>query len=61
MDLYEETRVIPEQERRLPYDSHWSEKMHAISARELYGVITEQMKDRLDQTPPATSPAPQPR
>lgn len=41
VDLYEDTIIIPELERRLKYDGHWSKKIHQISAEELAKYITK--------------------
>lgn len=46
VDLYDDTKGIPAPERRLPYDPHWSEKIHELSAEGLYKMIAEQTKNR---------------
>ncbi len=40
VDLYEETISIPEIQRRLPHDGHWSERIHFISAINLHNIIS---------------------
>ena len=55
VDLYEETRHLPETERRLPYDPHWSARMHELAARALYEVLVERM-DGWAQQPKALPP-----
>jgi hypothetical protein len=44
VDLYEDTIIIPEQERRLKHDGHWSKKIHQISAEKLSKYITKYSK-----------------
>ena len=39
VDLFNDTISIPREDRRLPYDGHWSPRMHAISARALGDFI----------------------
>lgn len=41
VDLADEARELSPSERRLPYDAHWSERMHSISAERLFETITE--------------------
>ena len=41
VDLAEAVSRIPPEQRRLPYDGHWSRKMHAISAQHLYDAIRQ--------------------
>jgi hypothetical protein len=39
VDLYDMSKALPDTERQLPYDGHWSRKMHAISAMKLADAI----------------------
>lgn len=39
VDLYDQTVIIPEYERRFPHDGHWSERIHRMSAEALSARI----------------------
>jgi len=39
VDVAAETSAIPSDERRLPWDPHWSVKMHAVMAEGVYSTI----------------------
>lgn len=41
VDLHEEVARLAPSERRLPYDGHWSPKVHSISAEHLYRTILQ--------------------
>lgn len=39
VDLAERVNAIPPAERRLPFDPHWSARMHALMGEGIYGAI----------------------
>lgn len=41
VDLYEDTKNLTREERRLPHDGHWPENIHTISAKRLFDKIRE--------------------
>jgi hypothetical protein len=45
IDLSDATGSIPPQDRRLPYDGHWSPLMHSISARAIGDFILGRMPE----------------
>jgi len=44
LDLFDETVGLSDKQRHLSYDSHWSEKLHSISAGKLYETILSHKK-----------------
>ena len=42
VDLYDDAISLKSEDRRLPYDGHWSKNMHTISARNIYDLLTHQ-------------------
>ena len=39
VDVYDQAMTLGAENARLPYDGHWTEEMHDISAEALYGTI----------------------
>jgi len=39
VDLYDETILLSDEERRTPHDGHWSKRIHVISGDKLYDAI----------------------
>lgn len=40
VDMFEETSELSSDERKLPFDGHWSPKVHSISAKKLFETIS---------------------
>jgi len=45
VDLYENALSLQPEERRLPYDGHWSVQMHMLSAEYLYEALIHQEEE----------------
>lgn len=48
VDLYEDTENLMREERRLPHDGHWPEKIHTMSAQALFDEISEISMHKLE-------------
>jgi hypothetical protein len=43
LDIYQETAIIPDNDRKMPHDAHWSPKIHVIFADKIAGFLEEKL------------------
>ena len=46
VDLYDKVHLLPLEEQRLPYDGHWSLKMHEISGEALAAALLQHSRNQ---------------
>ncbi len=51
LDAYEDTVKIPDDERKMPHDGHWSPKIHSIFANRLAEMIELHFRQKVNPEP----------